>query len=273
MLKKWFCAFVFIFLISGAAFAYDNSPARTILIPEVIWAPASGGGTWSTAVMVTSLSYGTILNVDFYYGGSGHRYIASFWGVTVDYLRSRTFWNILENMQTADPSFTYYGKVGSLIIQTQDTNHLIQAQARTTNGNYGKTFQGLAVTESNVAITGRDMMIQNMSSTAKFRTFAGFYNFSLGTMVVNFVLYDHSGNMLGSIFTKTFTAGDFQSFNPFVEAGYPYPTYEVDNAVLVIRPTSGGAANMGLMGFGSSANNYTNDTYAHWMVPCPASNN
>jgi hypothetical protein len=266
MLKKWL-------YVSGTAFAqFDNSPARTIVIPEVIWAPATGGGTWLTQVQITSLSYNTNISVDFVYGGAAHRQILNMY-TDLDYLRSVTLWNILENMGSVDTGFTYYGKVGALVITTQDSDHLIQAQARTVNGNFGKTLQGLSVVQSNVAITGRDMMIQNMASNATYRTFVGFLNFSLGSITVDFRLYDGNGNTVGNYFTKTFISYDFQSFNPFVEAGASYPSYSNANIVLVITPTAGGLSNMGLMGFGSSANNLTNDTYAHAMVQRPASNN
>ena len=273
MLKKWLYVSAFLFLASGTAFAqYDNSPSNTIVIPEVIWAAASGGGTWLTQVHITSLSYDTNITVDFVYGGAAHRQILNFF-TNLDYLRSRTFWNILQNMGSVDSGFTYYGQVGSLVITTQDSNHLIQAQARTINGNYGKTFQGLRVVESNVAILGRNMMIQNMASNATYRTFVGFINFNLGSLTAQFGLFDHNGNLVGNYFTKTFIAYDYQAFNPFTEAGFPYPANSVDNCVLQIITTAGGRGNMGLMGFGSSANNTTNDTYTHWMVQCPASNN
>ena len=158
--------------------------------------------------------------------------------------------------------------VGSLEIFATNT---IQAQARTVNGNYAKTFQALSFVDGNTANVGRPMMIMNLAQNATYRTFVGFFNATLGSsgpMTVQFAVLngDDSGGT-GSIFYKTFAPWEFMSFNPFVEAGVGSGTF--DNCWLWINPTSSGntaAGSCGLFCFGSSANNTTNDTCQHSAV-------
>ena len=174
------------------------------------------------------------------------------------------FSNVLSTLQSLDPSFTYYGTVGSLEIFSQDTSHTIQAQARTVNGNYGKTFQALAEIDGNSANVSRPMMIMNLTQNATYRSFVGCLNLTIGTggtMTVEFVLVDGNDNPVGSVFYKTIEQGQFMSFNPFVEAGVGSGTY--DNCWLWISPQTSaisGAGSWGLFSYGSSANNITNDT-------------
>lgn len=119
---------------------------------------------------------------------------------------------------------------------------------------------------SNTANVGREMMVMNLTQNATYRTFVGFFNAISGgySMTVEFRIVDQNNNLVGSIFTKTFAPWEFKSFNPFVEAGVSSGTY--DNCWLFIRPTASGGLGQGLFCFGSSANNYTNDTYAHIAV-------
>jgi hypothetical protein len=254
---------VILLACSSLLFSYDNSPAQDIIIPECIWAPATGGGTWVTEVQITDLTGGSVVSAYFYYG-TAYRSV-TLWTSPGIY-SSVKFTNILSTMQSLDPSFNYYGKVGALWLTTQDSSHLIQAQARTYNGNYGKTYQGLAWVDSNTANVGRNMMIMNLTQNSTYRTFVGFFNATSGgySMTVEFYIIDQNNTIVGSIFTKTFQPWEFKSFNPFAEAGVPSGTY--DNCWLYIRPTSAGGSSKGLMCFGSSANNYTNDTYAHIAV-------
>ena len=65
---------------------------------------------------------------------------------------------------------------------------------------------------------------------------------------------------IGSAFTKSFGGYDYQTFNPFSEAGVPYPGSSYDNVILTVKPTSGTGK---LVCFGASANNSSNDPAAH----------
>jgi len=260
-------AFLILFFMltasSSLLFPYDNSPAEDIIIPECIWAAASGGGTWATEVQITDMTGGSVVRAFFYYGTSSSS--VTLW-TSPGIWRSIKFSNILATMQSLDSSLTYYGKVGALWLMTQDSSHLIQVQARTYNGNYGKTLQGLRWVDANTAYVNRRMMIMNLTQNATYRTFVGFFNAISGgfPMTVEFRIVDQNNNLVGSTFTKTFAPWEFKSFNPFAEAGVPSGTY--DNCWLYINPKSAGGSEKGLFGFGSSANNYTNDTYAHIAV-------
>jgi len=248
--------------LSGNLLAYDNSPDRHPLIPEVIWAEASGGGTWATEMQITDMTGGSVIRALFFYAG-GVRGVYGVWASPGKWC-SVKYSNILSTLQSLDPSFAYFGRVGTIWLSTQDFDHKIQAQARTVNGNYGKTFPGLAWVASNFANVGRSMMIMDLANNATYRTAVGFYNSCSDYMTVEFKLIGPNNNLIGSAFTKTFAYQEFKSFNPFAEAGVGSGSY--DNVWLLINPTSGGIGGLGLLGFGSTANNYTNDTAAHIAV-------
>jgi hypothetical protein len=254
-------------IIPAALFSYENSPAPDIVIPECIWALASGGGTWISEVQITDMTGGTVVSAIFYYGTS-FRSVSNVW-TSPGLWHSVKFSNILSTLQSIDSGFTYYGRVGTLELFTQDGSHNIIASARTVNGNYGKTYPGLQWTDSNTANLNRRMVIPNLTQNAKYRTFVGFFNGIYGgySMTVEFRIIDANNGAVGSFFSKTFSPWEFKSFNPFVEAGVGSGTY--DNCWLYINPTASGnygADTWGLFCFGSSANNYTNDTSAHIAV-------
>lgn len=260
MLKKAEIIFLLLFL-AAPAFAYDNSPNRSIILPEVIWAAASGGGTWITDVQIVDRTGGSSVWAFFYYGASS------------SYVRSVYLWsggsinscvrysNILATLQSLDPDFAYYGKVGALWLLTQDETHKIQAVALTRNGNYGKTFPGLAWLDGNTANKMRNMMVLGLRNDG-YRVTIGCFNASNSTFTqVEFALYRNDGTCIG-IFSKTFNPGEFKTFNPFKEAGI---TYTISNCWLEIFPDEvnvWGDGTRGLMVFGSLVNNTTNDTYA-----------
>jgi hypothetical protein len=246
---------------------YACSPAQHIILPECIWAPATGGGTWVTELQISAIDSGTVVSAFFYYGTSS-RLVSNLWTSPGVY-RSVKFANILSTMQALDPSFSYYGRVGTLWLYTQDASHRIQAQARTVNGDYGKTFPGLRWVDSNAANLNRPMMITNLTQNATYRTFVGIFNAVSGGyyITVECSIIDQNNGMVGTMIIKTLAPWQFMSFNPFVEAGVGSGTY--DNCWLYINVTASGntgTGTMGLMCFGSSANNYTNDTAAHIAV-------
>jgi len=263
-LRKIFIRGVICMLLAAAfLFSYDTSPAEDIIIPECIWAPATGGGTWVTELQIIDMTGGTQVTA-YYYTGTTMRSVA-IWN-SPGIWHSVKFSNILSYMASVDTGFTYYGTVGALWLVTQDSSHLITAQARTVNGNYGKTYPGLQWIDGNTANLDREMVISDLVNNSTYRTFVGFFNAISGgySMTVEFRIIDANNNIVGSSFSKTFSPWEFKSFNPFVEAGVGSGTY--NNCWLWINPTSSGNSGSGTRGlfcFGSSANNNTNDTYAH----------
>jgi hypothetical protein len=246
----------------------DSSPNHVIIIPEVIWAAASGGGTWKTEVQITDMTGGSEVEAWFYYlGGGGNHRIVTLWnGTGTDH--SVKYENILSTMQGMDTSFDYFGRVGALWFYTQSSSFKILASAKTVNGNYGKTFPGLQWIDANTAQVGRDLVIQNLTNNATYRTGIGCFNATAGghSLTVEFTLKDADNNTIGSPFTKVIQAWNFISFNPFVEAGDM--VFYSDNVWLHIHPTSCGdpTPSRGLICFGATANNISNDPSAHIAV-------
>ena len=250
------------FLVLAAqlpVWGYDTSPSRLQIVPEVIWAPATGGGTWVTEIQITCRGDVTaFISAYFDYADGSRGPITLHAGLLKNH--NARFPNILSQLQALDSSFTYYGRVGALTVFSADAMSQIQVQAKTINGNYGKTFPGLNPLVSTTAAVSRPMMIQDLVQNAKYRTFIGAYNEYNTSMTVKFVIEDANANIVGAAFTKTIDPLRFVSFNPFVEAGVPTGTYE--NCWLFIEVTVGGTGTDGVMCFGSIANNYTNDSYA-----------
>lgn len=240
---------------SGAAFTPNNFQ----IIPEVIWAAATGGGTWVTEIQVIDLTGGSQVRASFYCGGGLSRGPFLVWTNSGQAGRTIRFSNFLSQLQTGDSGFNYYGRVGAVTFFTQDTGHRILVTARTVNGNFGKTFPGINPVSSELAYVGHEMILTNLASTGTYRSFAGFFNPSAFPVTVSFTLHDSLGNIIGSPFTETFTGNDFKSFNIFVKAGITSSGYS--NCWFKIQPTSGSGQ---LICFGSSANNYSNDTAAHF---------
>jgi len=240
--------------------AFNNSPSNYQVVPECIWAPASGGGTWLSEVQITDLTGGSVVSVTFDYGGGNRRGPFTLW-TSPGADRNVKYANILSAMDALDTeSFTYFGRVGAVEFSTQDGSHKIQVAARTLNGNYSKTFPGLNLTDANTADTVRRMMLQNFVNNATYRCTCGFFNPTADSVTVEFRLLDANGSTIGSPFTRTFAGYDFQSFSPFNQAVVPYPSSSYDNVVLWITPTSGSGK---VMVFGASANNTSNDPVAH----------
>lgn len=241
------------------------SPYNYQIIPEAIWAQATGGGTWVTELQIIDLSGGSQIKAYFYYGGGNYRGPIPIWTNSGGAGRSIKFNNILSTLQSSDAGLIYYGKVGALALISQDSNHRFVATARTINGNYGKTLPGINVINSELASVGHDMILTNLAQTDTYRSFAGFYNVSINPVTVEFRLYSMTGEILGTPFTETFGGNDFKSFNVFKKAGVTSLIHL--NCYLKIHPLSGSGL---LLGFGSSCNNYSNDTAAHLAVSADA---
>jgi hypothetical protein len=219
------------------------------------------GGTWVSELQITNMTSNNALHVRFCYGGGSYR-TTTLANSPAQY-SSLKFPNILAALQSIDPGFTYYGRVGCLIVETYEAGHLIHGAVRTFNGNYSKNYQGLAGVPSNYPILGRPMMIQNLTSNSTYRTSLSCFGWAGFFIMVEFTLFDANGLMVGSPFVKTFYNSDFQSFNPFVEAGAPYPAQSHDNCWLRIAPQTG---DIFLFCLGATANNYTNDPSVHFAV-------
>ena len=238
---------------------FSNSPSQYQILPEAIWAPASGGGTWVSEVQIRDATGGSNVSVTFNYGGGLRRGPFTLWtgpgaGYKVKYA------NILSAISALDTSFAYYGRVGALEFTTQDVSHVIQVATRTLNGNASKTFPGLNWVDTNTADTSRKMLIQNLVSTSLYRSTCGFFNATASPVTVQFGLLNGSGALVGAPFSKTLAGYDFVVFNPFKEAGVPYPGNSLDNMILIVNPISGAGK---VMCFGASVNNLTNDPAAH----------
>ncbi|MBU4268725.1 MAG: hypothetical protein KJ808_07770, partial [Acidobacteria bacterium] len=179
-------------------------------------------------------------------------------------LSSVKYANLLETIDGLDTEvFTYYGTVGAVEFVSQDGSHLLQAAARTLNGNYAKTLSGLNLVDAETADTSRVMLIQNYTNNASYRSTCGFFNPTADAVTVEFTLLNSSGAQIGAQFSKTLAGHDFQAFNPFIQAGVPYPGNAYDNVILRVRPTSGAGS---VMCFGATVDNTSNDPAAHLAV-------
>jgi hypothetical protein len=238
---------------------FRSSPSDYQVIPEVLWAPATGGGTWMTEVQITDITGGSEVSV-YFNSVTGDRrgpialFTGSGPGVSV---KTGNLLNILAQL---DPGYDYSNQAGAVEFTTQDADHKIQVIARTKNGNYSKTFQGINPHDANTLYTGRTLMVQNTVSDDSFRTAFGAFNASDEAVEVLITLMDEFGNTIGSSVAKTFSGRSYQGFSPFTEAGAPYPSYSYDNTWIKIEVTSGNGT---LMVYGATANSTTNDPAVH----------
>jgi len=261
-MKKVFSVAGFLILASQIPlWGYDTDPNFLKMVPEAIWAPASGGGTWVTELQITNhgpTTAGILIAFDYAGGSRGalrvHAGLAQY--------RSVRFSNILATMDALDAgAFDYYGRVGALYIASENLDCRIQVLARTVNGNFGKTMPGMSAVAGTTAAQGRPMVIQDIVKSSMYRTSVGIYNTSsYYTYAVQMTIFDANHTQVGSSFVKTLEPIDFLSFNPFAQAGATAGNYE--NCWLLVEVLSGGSDPRGVMCYGSTANNYTNDTFA-----------
>ena len=268
-MKKMVILLVFSMVLLAVPFslpAYDASPSGVKVIPECIWAAATGGGTWETEIQITNMTSGSmVINVIFFYGGGLQRGPFTLFTGLITY-HSVKYSNILQTIDGLDAgAFTYYGLVGAVSFTTDSILHKILVTAKTVNGNYGKTFPGLNAVEANTAAQGREMVIHSLTNSALYRTFTGFFNTSNSiTYAVTFKIISSTNGSVGSTFYKTFVPLEYMAFNPFVEAGAGSGTYA--NCWLYIN-ASGSNSEHGIMCYGSIANNYSNDPSALIAYP------
>ena len=246
--------------------AWDSQPAWWKVIPEVIWAPATGGGTWQTEVQITAVGVAPV-TIYVYFAGAGTGLRGPFvlttlpgTGGTIRYT------NLLSTMDGLDAGLDYYGRSGAVWFRTPNDSYNMQVTAFTRNGNYGKTYPGQTpdITGTSCA-EGRPMIIQSLYKGAVRRTFIGVFNTShAATYVANFYIVNNAGPTVG-VFQKTLPPFAFMAFNPFDEAGI---TATYTSAICFVQVISGGSSARGLMLFGAVTNNTTNDPAAvipyHW---------
>ena len=213
-----------VIITDGGVTGHYNSPAQYKVLPEVIWASATGGGTWMSNVQVTDVSGGSQISV-YYNTASGRRGPFLLWDNSGGgALSSVKYINLLQTIDGLDTeTFTYYGTVGAVEFISQDGSHLLQAAARTLNGYYAKTFTALSLHDANTADTSRAMIVANLSNNVTYRSTGGFFNPTSDAVTVEFTLLNGSGAQIGAQFSKTLAGHDFQAFNPFIQAGVPYP--------------------------------------------------
>lgn len=256
---------LFLGVLSAVGFlsaqTYENSPDAIKLIPEAIWAASAGGGTWQTEVQITASSDNTEIKGTFYYGGGDCRPVD--YGVTLNQRQIFKASNILSYMETIDTSFDYYNRVGTLILFTQDSLHNFQANARTWHSSgYAKSFNGInSVMGQAINAILTTGAILNLSNDSNKRSSIACYNNTNSSIVVEFSVINNNGNLIGSSFIKSFSAYDFQAFDPFAEAGLT-GNYS-NNFVYMIHSSGGG----NLFVIGASADNNTNDPSAHTFLP------
>jgi len=258
-MKKALCIAGFLILAAQLPlWGYDTSPALFQVVPEAIWAAATGGGTWVTEVQITNFGASAASIVVFFDTSAGAGNFITLPG-TIPSMNSVKYSNIVATIDAVDPSATvYYGKAGGLWVANASSEN-IQVHAQTVNANYGKTFPGLNIIAGNTALQGRPMIIQGLIRNATYRTSVGVYNIdSSVNYVIRFTIYNSAYAVVGSYFEKTVLPFSQISFNPFVQAGVTSGDY--DNCWLYIEVTTGSTGN-GAMFYGSLANNYTNDTY------------
>lgn len=268
MKKLLMTALVFAVLLAAPLFlrAYDLEPSTTKVIPECIWAAASGGGTWVTEIQITNRSKTEISGHINAYVYSGTEMWGPFQLTTSELARglSLRFSNIMSSLDSRDTNaaHVYEGKVYAVRFVGL-SSILINVTAFTKNGNYGKTFPGLNRNTNFVSAFNRFATIPYMTLSSSYRSAAGFVNLSVEhTYSVEFRLYNYDHSQIGATFTKTFAPHQYRTFNPFTEAGITSGTYT--NAFLWLKADGGTdiSEEYGIMGFGSVVNNTSNDPAA-----------
>jgi hypothetical protein len=244
--------------------ANDIDASNKLVCPEVIWAPASGGGTWQSKLIMRDGGGGasetTVQGFYYPYGGSQ---IGPFtlWD-SPGSGRSIKYTNILLTIGVAVGE-NLYGTAGTLYLYTDDGDSKFVAEVETYNGDFGKSFPAMNYTDENSANIGRPMLLQNIEKNATYRTSVGCWNGASGgyTMEVEFSIGDQYNQLLGSRFTKTISSWSFISFDPFAEAGL---SGNFDNCYLYadVKSSNPDPYGKGLFWYGSKANNNSNDTAA-----------
>ena len=244
-------------LVIADTIGYFNSPANRLILPEVNWAEASGGGDWVSEVQITDVSGGSVVQV-YYNSGTNRRGPFTLWNNGGGAAGSSASWgNVLQTIDALDAGvFSYYGTGGSLEMITQDGSHTIQAAIRSYNGNYSRTFPALADVDTNTAALGRTMMVPNMSMDTAFRPSLVLFNPSSDSVTAEVQIIGSNGGQVGPTINRTVA--------PYEMAGVAgLRDYTYSNADFWVTVTGGSGR---LIVSGQSANNVSNDPAAHVAV-------
>ena len=244
-------------LVIADTIGYFNSPANRLILPEVNWAEASGGGDWVSEVQITDVTGGSVVQV-YYNSGTNRRGPFTLWNNGGGAAGSSASWgNVLQTIDALDAGvFSYYGTGGSLEMITQDGSHTIQAAIRSYNGNYSRTFPALADVDTNTAALGRTMMVPNMSMDTAFRPSLVLFNPSSDSVTAEVQIVGSNGGQVGPTINRTVA--------PYEMAGVAgLRDYTYSNADFWVTVTGGSGR---LIVSGQSANNVSNDPAAHVAV-------
>ena len=251
--SPWSTTLAVVIAVPGS---YFNSPANRLILPEVNWASASGGGTWVPEVQLVDVSGGSTVHV-YYNTGTSRRGPFTLWTNSGGAYSSIKFANVLQTIDGLDPSANVYlGTGGSLEMITQDGSHNIQAALRSYNGNFSRTFPALADIDTNTAVSGRSLLVPNMSMDAAFRPSLVLFNPSADSVTANVQIIGSNGSQVGSTISKTVAGYEMTGVAEL-------RNYTYSNADFWVTVTGGSGR---LIVSGQSANNTSNDPAAHVAV-------
>ncbi len=244
-------------VVIGVPGAYFNSPANRLIVTDAFWAPAQGSGTWISDVQITDVSGGSTVQV--YYNCTGNRRGPfTLWTNSGGANRSVSFGNILQTIDGLDAgAFTYFGTSGVLEFITQDAGHLIQAAARTFNGDYSRTFPALADVATNTAALGRSLLIPNISNDTFYRSSMLLFNPGVESVTVDVKIIGNNGAQIGSTIPRTLAGYEM------IGIATELRTNTYNSATIMITVTSGSGR---VMVAGYTANNVSNDPASHIAV-------
>jgi subtilisin family serine protease len=233
---------------------YANSPGTRLVLPEVSWAAASGGGDWVSELHISDMLGGAAVTA-YYNTGASRRGPFMLWNNSGG-AGSITFANILQLISTLDGQ-NHYGSGGSLELLTQDGSHLIQAAVRTYNGNFSRTFPALLDREENTTDISRSLLIPNVCNNPGYRPSLVLFNTTTDSVTVEVNIIDSNGTQIGSTITRTLAGYEQSTIVDEVRA------LIYDDATFLVKVTSGSGR---VIVSGQSANNTSNDPAAHIAV-------
>lgn len=240
-----------------------TAPASKLVVPQALWAKAPG---LATRLALLDATGGTTISATFAYGGGLVRGPFPLWVSAGGAGEGVFFDNVLATLEELDgETFTYRGKSGALILEAQDADHRFLASAVLLNGATSMEVPVLYPdSPAFSAAVARPTLIQNLTSTAAYRSLVQIFNPAAEPVNAAFELRTAKGALIGKKFTKTLGGLDTQSFDPFKSAGKPYPSFSWDNVTLVINPLSGGGS---VMALGTTVTQATRDPSPHLAVP------
>jgi M6 family metalloprotease-like protein len=251
-----------VFTISATAPALYNAPAARLFLPEATWAKASGSGDWVSELQLVDCTGGSTVQV-YYNTGTSRRGPFTLWSNNGGAAGSSVmFSNVIQTIDSLDGAvFTYYGTGGALELATQDNSHKIQAAVRSYNGNFSRTFPGLADVETNTAAVGRSLIIPNLSNDASYRPSVVLFNPTADAVTVEGRIVGSDGGQVGSTINRTLAGYEQNTIVTEVRSN----TYS--NADFRVTVTGGSGR---VICSGQSANNASNDPAAHLAVQTTA---